>query len=357
VAEDTPGGPSARIISPAVPPLAPSSPKKIPTLVIALVAGLGLGIALALMLDFVAAARRRAMARAETGAERVTRRERIEEIVEEEAPRSRARPAQASDPAFKPEAAAELEDSYAAPPPPPPRRSDEARRTARGEGDLSPVRLDLAAFEDDPFAEASRQDEASRMREEVKVWRMLDAAGAELADGLRSVALLDVSARPREGLSTRVATALARAAAARGDRVLALAGKGSLALDALLASEAAGSVEVDGRARVAAPVAETGGRAHVAAPPGVAPSREERRRSLGEARKAFDLLIHDGPAEGGTRAELCARADATFVLIGPRDTLERADQARAAIERAGGVFGGVVMVGAQPRRPGARSAA
>lgn len=45
------------------------------------------------------------------------------------------------------------------------------------------------------------------------------------------------------------------------------------------------------------------------------------------------------------------------MLIGPRDPLERADQARVAIERAGGVFGGVVMVGAQPRRPGARSAA
>ncbi|QLP97512.1 MAG: hypothetical protein HZY79_09060 [Rhodoblastus sp.] len=60
IAEDTPGGPSARIISPAVTPLGPASPKKIPTLIIALVAGLGVGVALALMLDFIAAARRRA---------------------------------------------------------------------------------------------------------------------------------------------------------------------------------------------------------------------------------------------------------------------------------------------------------
>ncbi|QLP97513.1 MAG: hypothetical protein HZY79_09065 [Rhodoblastus sp.] len=45
-----------------------------------------------------------------------------------------------------------------------------------------------------------------------------------------------------------------------------------------------------------------------------------------------------------------------FVLIGPRDAAERVEQARAAIERAGGVFGGVLTIGAQPR-PGARSAA
>ena len=355
VAEDTPGGPSARIISPAVAPLAASSPKKIPTLVIALVAGLGLGVALALMLDFLAAARRRAMARPEPAAGRLARRERIETTATvDETPNPRARVAERDEA----DEAAALDDP--APRPAPRERETPfaaATRGAAAGGATAPVWLDLAAFEDDPFADAFGDDEAARMREEVKVWRLLDAAGAGLPGGLRRLALFDAFARPREGLSTRVAIALARAAAARGDRVLALAGKGSLALDALIAAEGARAVDVDGVARVAAPVAETGGRAHVAAPPDVAPSREERRRGIGKAGEAFDLLIHDGPASGDSRAELCERADAVFALIGARDPLERAEQARAAIERAGGVCAGVLMVGAQPRRPGARSAA
>lgn len=335
VAEDAPAGPSARVISPAVAPLGPSSPKTVPTLIIALTAGLGLGIALALLLDFMAAARRRAMARPDAVA--ATRRR-------ESAAEAEAGPA-----------APDADEEDDAPAPGRTRGREAAARPASPAG--APVWLDLAAFEADPFAESFGEEEAARMRAEVKVWRLLDDAGAGLPEGLRTVALFDASARSREGLSTRVALALARAAAARGERVLALAGRGSLALDALLACEASRAVEVDGTARVAAPVEDAGGRVHVAAPPDVAPSREERRRSLGEARRAFDLLIHDGPGAGASRAEMCARADAVFVLLGPRDEQSRADQARAAIEAAGGVFGGVLRVGAQPRRPGARSAA
>lgn len=352
IAEDTPSGPSARIISPAVPPLWAASPKKIPTLAIALVAGLGLGVALALTLDFIAAARRRALARAEPVAvTTTTRRETREDAFEDERPVRGARAASVDrDEDFEDETREEDERA-------PRRRARAERAHAPHRGAGAPVKLDLAAFEDDPFDDAFGGDEAARMREEVKVWRLLDAAGAGLDDGLRAIALFDASTRPREGLSTRVATALARAAAARGDRVLVLAGKGSLALDALLASESTGSVEIDGMARLVAAAPDAGDRVHVAAPPDVAPSRAERRRDLGEADEAFDLLIHDGPGAGQSRARLCASVDVVFALVGARDPIERADQARAAIEKAGGVFGGVLAVGAQLRRPGARSAA
>lgn len=365
VVEDTPGAIAARVISPATPPLSAASPKKIATLAIALASGLGLGVATALALDFLAAARRRALGRP---ASAPAARERVAATAR---PRRRARRDDAETDAAiaaDDERRDRYEDQYDdhqqdpdedrnddAPAPRGARFADSRMRAPARE--LAPVWLDLAAFEDDPFADALGADEATRMREEVKIWRLLDAAGADVEGGLGAIGLVDASGRPRDGLSTRLAVALARAAAARGDRVLVLPARGSLALDALLAGGPARAVEVDGEARLVAPVPDPTGRVHIAAPPDVAPTRAEARRSLGEAREAFDILIADGAARGLARADLCAESDVVFAVAHARDPAARLAEARDAIEAAGGVFGGALLVGRQPRRPGARDAA
>ncbi len=316
VKEDTLETPLARVISPAVAPLAPSSPKKVAILAMALAAGLGFGIGAALAVDFLDPAS--PVRRERRGAD------------------ARTLPA-----ARRPEAHPDLIGRLDAPAPAAAPTRDWRTRLTRWRR---------------PAADAPpAPDPVDALLDEIRAGDR--PAHSLLVSGLDP---LDAEARGRSTL------ALARAAARRGERVLIVAAdRHSPALAAADPAPAA-LLDCDGERRslhaIAADAAQANGGLwvlprHVS---GLAARRARAARRdlplIAGMRQGFDLVLFDGPdGDDDLAADLAAAADRTLIVAGPGDDAETIDAAIDFVEAAGGVFAGVALAPAAPA-PQARAA-
>lgn len=314
VKEDTLETPLARVISPAVAPVAPSSPKKIAILAMALAAGLGLGVGAALASDFLASS---------TG-----RRDR------RGAAHAPARLASRSG-AGHPDLIGRLD---AAPDAAPPRDWRAALRLRRRR-DADPA--------------AAPVDPAAAILDEAR-------AGDHPA---RSLFVLGLDPRESE-LRGEATLALARAAARRGERALIVAGERHSPALAAAAPEPAAWIDCDGERRllqrIEEPGAPTGGvwvlpRATSA----LARRRARARRDLplvGGFREGFDLVLFDGPdGAADLTADLAAAADRTLIVAAPADDAAAIDETIDFVEESGGAFAGLALAPDAPA-PAARAA-
>jgi uncharacterized protein involved in exopolysaccharide biosynthesis len=368
VHEDVAEGPLARVISPAVAPASATSPKKGATILLALAGGLGLGVAAALLADLFS--RRRA------GASPASTREAArEEPIVAPAPhaevfaaheafvRERAR-AQFGPAFLDPEAQGGEEERDRRL-----ERRGDAAKVRSGPGDdaepagggrrgepseervmrPAPIAFDPSLFEDGLFDFSGAVDPETRLSAEVDAWRLIDAVGG--GDGApKLIAIVDLSARRREGLALRMTMALARAAAGRGDRVLARAGRPCAHFDAFAALAEARALDLEGERVAVTPIDGEGGPVWLAAPEGARPSA--RARTLDPRRSVFDLMLIEAEA-GDPALRAC---DGVAAVVGASDDAAAFARAHAALASRGARLVGVLTAPERPRRRGRRAA-
>ncbi|MBK9082299.1 MAG: hypothetical protein IPL88_09600 [Rhizobiales bacterium] len=299
VREDTMETPLARVIAPAVAPVAPSSPKKAAILVMALAAGLGLGSGGALVADYF------------KGGARVRRRR-------------------------APSALGGHPDMIGALPP------DGAaggwwRRALGRDGKLA---MQDAAEINRILAEA--RSDGDRLARSVLV------TSAQSDDCVAAACL--AFARAAAGAGQRVLVV-------DGDRAAP-----TLA-ELVSTASAPALVDFLGQSRVVYPVAQDGATFHVMpilrSERRIVRRIEQTLgvRRIAGLRESFDLILFAGPpASGADFDELCAAAERCVVLVDGDADAEALDGAIDAIEEAGGVFAGAVALGGR-RGPGLRAAA
>ncbi|MBL8589042.1 MAG: GumC family protein [Methylobacteriaceae bacterium] len=295
VKEDTFETPLARMISPAVAPQAPSSPKKLAILSMALAGGLGLGVGAALGVDYLASGGK-PPSRAPAVRATPTRRRRI-----------------AEDPDVIGRFA--LADARA-----PGWRARFMRRRAPEDG---------ASAEAARVLDEARGDPPARSLHVAR----LEAEGAESRSQLTLL--------------------LARAAARRGERVLIIASAAATGPLAPAPEATPARIDCFGSDRIAWPLAGADAGILVMAPQA---SRDVERddattasRSSGSLRARFDLVLFDGPdGRGDLAAEVCGAAERTLLLASPEEDAAALDQAVRFIDAAGGLFVGAALDRADP---------
>jgi hypothetical protein len=346
VREDTPDGPTARVISPAVAPLAPASPKKFAVLALALAAGLGLGAALALARDFFSAQRRAARTlivqdrRAHQELIEASLRAQLDVTSMEQAAAQSLQPQGALQPA----AVAAYDDAPAQAPAriPPERTRSNAPAPARRPA-VACVWFDPSALEDGLFEASSREGE--RFEAELAAWRLLDATAA--GGGTRLV-VVDLSSRRRAGAALRAAVAIARAATGRGERAAAIVQEQGAHFDAFTAGEPEWAMTFeDGTARAAYACEGETGKFWIVAP--CAPSTRARRLDPRRAEVDFEVVEARGLDEIGA-------GDAVVALLGARDDEQYVEALRPALAARGARLAAALRTQERRRAQGGRAA-